>query len=97
MPTLCPLVQALAGPSSERSGTQTPLARALFGRGAFARSGGSSSNMKDRSAGSSSDSTTASNSAFPIPAQSAPRYTPGPNVPVGGPVSTARASASRPG
>ena len=49
MPTLCPLVQALAGPSSERSGAHTPLARAAVRprprgvrtlRGQFGRSAG---------------------------------------------------------
>jgi tRNA A-37 threonylcarbamoyl transferase component Bud32 len=81
MPTLCPLVQALMGPSADRSGTQSPLARALFGtgRGAFARPGGGSGVVRDRSAGGS-DATTASNVAFPVPAQSVPRY--GAAVPV---------------
>jgi serine/threonine protein kinase len=97
MPALCPLVQSLMGPSSERSGAHTPLARALFGpgRGVFSRSGGgSSANMKDRSASSSSDSTTGSNIAFPVQVPSGPRYTAGPNAPAVGPVSTGRNSTA---
>jgi serine/threonine protein kinase len=91
MPTLCPLVQALMGPS-DRSGTQTPLARALFapGRSVFGRSGGSSANIRDPS----SDSVTASNDAFPIPSKSTGRYPPPAQAPVGAPASTARASAA---
>src|SRR5439155_10905558 len=48
MPTLCPLVQALAGPSSDRSGSNPPLARVLFGpgRGVFSRGSGSSANVR---------------------------------------------------
>jgi serine/threonine protein kinase len=92
MPALCPLVQALMGPPSDRSGTQTPLARALFGpgRGVFARSGSGSGPTKDRPSAAGSDATTASNAAFPVQAPSAPRYAPGAN----GPVSTGRTSAS---
>ncbi len=44
MPIHCPLVQALAGPSSAGSGSNASLARVLFGskRGVFARAGGGS-------------------------------------------------------
>ncbi|MCI0705606.1 MAG: protein kinase [Planctomycetia bacterium] len=95
MPALCPLVQALAGPSTDRSGVSTPLARALFGpgRGVFTRTGGSSANIRERP----SASNTASVVPFPVPAttgKSNPRYQREATVPVGGPVSTGRASAS---
>ncbi len=96
MPALCPLVQALVVPI-ERGGTQAPLARTLFapGRGVFPRGGGSSANMRTRLAGGKTgSSSTASNAAFPASARSAPRYEPDPEVPVGGPVSTARASTA---
>src|SRR5262245_40282023 len=65
MPALCPLVQALAGPSSG-SGVSTPLARALFapGRGVFARAGGSSANIRERA----SSAVSASMVPFPVPA-----------------------------
>jgi serine/threonine protein kinase len=95
MPGLCPLVQALAAPTGPPSGS-TPLARALFapGRGVFSRAGGSSAKMGPRPDGGKSGSgTTASNAAFPASAKSAQRYAPD-DVSVGGPVSTARASAS---
>jgi serine/threonine protein kinase len=94
MPTLCPLVQALAGPSSsDRSGSAVPLGRALFapGRGVFARAGGSSANIRER------PSNTASTVPFPAagaPAGSNPRYKRDGVAAVGGPVSTGRASAS---
>jgi serine/threonine protein kinase len=93
MPALCPLVQALMGPS-DRSGAQTPLARALFGpgRGVFARSGSSPGMSKDRPSTSGPDPTTASNVAFPVQTPPGPRYSAGPNGPVGAPVSTGRAS-----
>ncbi len=97
MPTLCPLVQALAGPSADRSGQQPPLARVLFSsnRGLFARSGGSSANIRSRSGGPNGDSkATASNAAFPIPTKSASRATLEASAAVGGPVSTARANSS---
>ena len=97
MPALCPLVQALAAPSGDRSGTQTPLARALFapGRGVFSRGTGSSANVRARPSGSNAESNvTSSNAAFPLPAKSKPRQSTGDNVAVGGPVSTGRASAS---
>jgi eukaryotic-like serine/threonine-protein kinase len=98
MPGLCPLVQALAGPSADRSGNSTPLARALFapGRGVFTRAGGSSAKMSTRPDGgkSGSSSTRASNAAFPATGKSVPRYAPGADVVVGGPISTARASSS---
>jgi serine/threonine protein kinase len=91
MPALCPLVQALAAPSVG-SALQPPLARVLFAsRGSGARAGGSSANARGRPSGSRS---TASNVAFPAPAKSAPRFPPDANVPVGGPVSTARAASS---
>jgi serine/threonine protein kinase len=84
MPALCPLVQALASPSTDRSGTQTPLARTLFapGRGVFARTGGSPVGVRDRG---NVDATSASNAAFPVP-----RHATGAN----GAVSTARAGAA---
>ena len=97
MPMLCPLVQALAGPSAERSGQYPSLARVLFapGRGVFARTGGSSVGMRERPSGPSTDSkTNASNAAFPVPPNSTPRYASDAKVPVGGPVSTARANTS---
>ncbi|QJX00896.1 serine/threonine protein kinase [Frigoriglobus tundricola] len=93
MPNLCPLVQALIGPTTDRSGASPSLARMLFapGRGVFARSDGGSGSVRTRSPGSSTDSpTSASNAAFPLPVKSAPRYPADAN----GPISTSRASAA---
>jgi len=95
MPVHCPLVQALAGPCAPNSGA--PLARVLFGpgRGVFARSPGGSSTRSGsgpRPALGNSPSTV----GFPVlgPASN-PSYPTGDGaVPVGGPVSTARATAS---
>src|SRR5579883_610087 len=98
MPNLCPLVQALLGPSSERSGAQPSLARMLFapGRGVFTRNSGSSANVREQPGGASTDSrTTASNAAFPVPTKPPPRYTPEPKGAGGNPVSTARAASSQ--
>jgi hypothetical protein len=91
MPALCPLVQALAGPSADRAGTQTPLARALFGpgRGVFARAGGSSADGRDRAA-AGPDATTTSNVAFPA---LAPRHPAGGNGSAAA-LSTARAATA---
>ena len=97
MPALCPLVQALIGVPISTSGSHPTLARVLFGpgRGVFARSGsGSSVSSRARAPGSGSDKTTASNTAFPVSAKSAPRHTPDASVSAGGPISTGRASAS---
>jgi serine/threonine protein kinase len=48
MPIHCPLVQALAGPSTAGTSSNSSLARALFGsrRGVFARSGGGGSSVE---------------------------------------------------
>ncbi len=97
MPALCPLVQALIGVPISTSGSHPTLARVLFGpgRGVFARSGsGSAVSSRARAPGSGSDKTTASNTAFPVSAKSAPRHTPDASVSAGGPISTGRASAS---
>jgi serine/threonine protein kinase len=82
MPALCPLVQALAGPTGDRTGSGAPLARALFARGTgvFPRIGGSSASMKKRPDGSAA--------AKAVPRGGAD------GVPVGAPVSTTRASTS---
>lgn len=96
MPNLCPLVQALLGPSSERSGSQPSLARMLFapGRGVFTRKSGSSANVHGRPEGSTTDSrTTASNVAFPVPAKTPQRYTPESKGAANSPVSAARAAS----
>src|SRR5262249_15782085 len=54
MPNLCPLVQSLLGPSSDRSGTQPSLARVLFapGRGVFGHGGSSTVGGRARPADS---------------------------------------------
>jgi serine/threonine protein kinase len=96
MPALCPLVQALAAPSADRSGTQTPLSRALFapGRGVFGRGGaGSSANVRARAAAAASSESkiTESNDAFPMPA---PKSDPRPRPPKA-PISTARTSSAQ--
>jgi serine/threonine protein kinase len=91
MPMHCPLVQALSGPTAPVSGA--PLARVLFGpgRAVFSRSGSSTSlsgNSSSRVGSISSPSTvtfgtgTGSNPSYPIGSEP------------GGPVSTARASAT---
>jgi serine/threonine protein kinase len=97
MPTLCPLVQSLIGAPLSSSGSQPSLARVLFapGRGVFARGDGSSAGSRGRAPAPGADSkSTASNAAFPVSAKSVPRYAPDGNVPVGGPISTARANTS---
>ena len=89
MPLHCPLVQSLSGPSSPVSGA--PLARVLFGpgRGAFARSGTDSA---VRSGSRVGNGTSPSTVAFGTGTGSSPAYQRGGKA--GGPVSTARASAS---
>ncbi len=98
MPSLCPLVRALAAPPAlDRSGTSTnpPLARVLFGpgRGVFARA--SESSAKVRQARPADSVATASNAAFPTPGATAattPRDKS--NAHVHGALSTGRASTS---
>jgi serine/threonine protein kinase len=100
MPALCPLIQALLGPQTDRSAGQPSLARMLFapGRGAFARNPGSStSNARVRAEGSNADSSVStSNAAFPIPTRTAPRPVPEPAAPgsVAARGSTVRASTA---
>ena len=94
MPFHCPLVQALAGPSLSGSGTFSPLARALFspGQGVFARSNGGGSSrsgphLLGGSTGSFSNSKSDSHSNAKLTRSD-------PNIAIGGPISTGRASAA---
>jgi hypothetical protein len=97
MPLHCPLVQALAGPINPAGGSNASLARVLFGpgRGVFSRTGAGSSASGSR-AGVKQGSV--STSSYPVSAAggSDPNYNGhgDAEVPVTGPVSTARASAS---
>jgi eukaryotic-like serine/threonine-protein kinase len=97
MPIHCPLVQALSGPSITGPGSGSPLARTLFGpgRGVFARTGSSSAirlatgvPAPGHGSGYHPASPRGSNGSHP----GRPRGDE--NVGVGGPISTARASAS---
>src|SRR5262249_17419093 len=101
MPIHCPQVQALAGPSMTGPASGSPLARALFGpgRGGFARSGSSSSvHSVTGQGGTTAPRSTAS--YHPAARRNggngsrANQPLPDANVGVGGPISTARASAS---
>ena len=86
MPGLCPLVLALTGHSMDKSGSQVPLARALFGPGrSVFRSGGSSSSINKRTGSKSGALRTAGESGSDSSEQR--------TVSVSGPVSTGRTTA----
>ena len=91
MPVHCPQVQALAGPNAGGSGTNTPLARVLFGsnRGSLAMrtgSGGSSVVRGRKPPSTTASTTTSGGSDANLSGEGA--------VQTGGPVSTARSSVS---
>src|SRR5262245_26729164 len=93
MPVHCPLVQALAGPSAPNSGA--PLARVLFGSGRAFNRGSGGSSVHPASGATVGGGTSPSTVSFGRGAGSNPSIPRGNgSVPVGGPVSTGRASAS---
>jgi hypothetical protein len=76
MPVLCPMVQAMLGPPSDRSAAQAPLSHALFGAGRGVFHGGNSGSVRSRTETAKADATTASNAAFPVPPASVLRAAP---------------------
>jgi serine/threonine protein kinase len=95
MPGLCPLVLSLTGHSVDKSGSQVPLARALFGPGRSVFRGGSSSAIRTQGGSKSGVGTANPGGTKPAPGRPAAGSSPGNRkVAVGGPVSTARTTAA---
>lgn len=93
MPIHCPLVQALAGPSIAGPASGSPLARALFGPGrtVFSRAGSSSTlRVGGSQAATAAKGSTASHRTSSRTGNGQPTG----EVGIGGPISTARASAA---
>jgi len=97
MPGLCPLVLSLTGHSVDKSGSQVPLARALFGPGRSVFRGGSGSSIRALGPGGSK---AGMETARPAGTKTTPGRPAGATPPGkrhaagGGPVSTARTTAA---
>ena len=89
MPGLCPLVLSLTGHSVDKTASQVPLARALFGPGRSVFRGGGSSVVNTGSS-RPGQSTTATSPSRPSRNGSGER----PRPPVAPPISTARTAAA---
>src|SRR5439155_6095400 len=95
MPGLCPLVLSLTGHSVDKSGSQVPLARALFGPGRSVFRGGSGSSIRSQG-GSNAGVETARPGGTKAPAGRPAGGSSAPNrkAAAGAPVSTARTTAA---
>jgi hypothetical protein len=89
MPGLCPLVLSLTGHSMDKSGSQVPLARALFGPGRSVFRGGGSSVQAKGGSKSGQVGTAGPSGRAASKNGSGERH-----LPVGAPVSTARTTAA---
>ncbi len=94
MPAHCPLVQALSCPNPISSGSSSALARAIFGNGRGSRAGSGSGSASGRTRKAVSGKSTSKASLKPGTPPDKPPYSSRGDVPLAGPVSTARASAS---